>query len=73
MLRTENAAAIRLAGYVYLDDPGAAAKWVTIEVAGGAIRWTRSDGAPWSAELLEELAQGYWDAWRATGPAASEP
>lgn len=40
---------------------------LTLVVAGDAIRWSRSDGVPWSEARMGEICEAYWDAFRARG------
>jgi hypothetical protein len=60
-LSADTGVAIRIGGHVDFNEPGRETEWVTITIAGGAIRWTRSDDVPWSAQELDALSDAYWD------------
>ena len=70
MLSSEGAAALRLSGPVGDDDAWNTSTWVQIEIAGGAIRWSRSDGAAWSADELDALSRRYWNTFAVRAPHA---
>lgn len=63
VLLAPHGVALRVSGLLQ-EDP---LRWIVLEIAGREIRWTRSDGAPWSAEHLEDLAGRYWDDFAARG------
>lgn len=59
LLESADGAALQLHGVVALrgrdDTP------LTLVIAGDAIRWSRSDGAPWSEAQMGAICEAYWD------------
>lgn len=61
LIQADAGAAPHLIGsYPAVPVLGCARRTVRIVITGAAVRWSRTDGVPWSADAMKDLSNEYW-------------